>query len=204
MKVYDMYWFASLLDDDDDEGSMDHPRSTHHLLQHPWSIHHLLQHPWSIHHLLHHPLSIHHLLHHLCTFKYLRYHLYHHYHPLLPEDPYLTQAYRPLYLCNLFITTISSSANRREHTSVCGHTSSHHDRTARRCGKSASAFTIFRNQQQQINSTCCCCHQIRKFVCHTWAPTLAVKLAWLSYFGDEVLAQCTVLGCRERLGLPIV
>ena len=59
-----------------------------------------------------------------CIFMYLRYHLYHHCHPLLPEDPYLTQAYHPLYLCNLFITTISSSANRCEHTSGRhGHTS---------------------------------------------------------------------------------
>ena len=34
------------------------------------------------------------------------------------------------------------------------------------------------------------------------APTLAVKLARLSFFGDNVLAQCTVMGCREYPGLP--
>ena len=34
------------------------------------------------------------------------------------------------------------------------------------------------------------------------APTLAMKLAREAYFGEEVMAQCTVMGCREYPGLP--
>ena len=29
------------------------------------------------------------------------------------------------------------------------------------------------------------------------APTLAMKLAREAYFGEEVMAQCTVMGCRD-------
>ena len=35
------------------------------------------------------------------------------------------------------------------------------------------------------------------------APTLATKLAREAYFGDKVLGQCTVMGCRDHPGLPI-
>ena len=35
------------------------------------------------------------------------------------------------------------------------------------------------------------------------APTLATKLAIHSYFGERVLKQCTVSGCREQPALPI-
>ena len=31
-----------------------------------------------------------------------------------------------------------------------------------------------------------------------------MKLARLSFFVDEVLAQCAVMGCREWFGLPMV
>ena len=34
------------------------------------------------------------------------------------------------------------------------------------------------------------------------APTLAMKLARDAYFGEEVMARCTVMGCREYPGLP--
>ena len=34
------------------------------------------------------------------------------------------------------------------------------------------------------------------------APTLAMKLAREAYFGEEVMAQCTVMGCRDYPGLP--
>ena len=33
-------------------------------------------------------------------------------------------------------------------------------------------------------------------------PTLAVKLARESFFGEELMAQCTVMGCRGYPGLP--
>ncbi len=35
------------------------------------------------------------------------------------------------------------------------------------------------------------------------ASKMAVKLAKESYFGEEVLRQCTVMGCRQYPGLPI-
>ena len=34
------------------------------------------------------------------------------------------------------------------------------------------------------------------------APTFTVKLAKEAFFGDDVLAQCTVYGCRDYPGLP--
>ena len=34
------------------------------------------------------------------------------------------------------------------------------------------------------------------------APTLAVKLAREAFFGDDLMGQCTVMGCREYPGLP--
>lgn len=35
------------------------------------------------------------------------------------------------------------------------------------------------------------------------APTLTTKLAIAAYFGERVLKQCTVFGCREQPALPI-
>ena len=41
-----------------------------------------------------------------------------------------------------------------------------------------------------------------KLVKPSKAATFSVKLARESFFGDDVLAQCTTLGCREYPGLP--
>ena len=45
-------------------------------------------------------------------------------------------------------------------------------------------------------------HKFQKLRAIHKAPTLAVKLAQLSFFGDDVLAQCTAMGCREYHELP--
>ena len=42
-----------------------------------------------------------------------------------------------------------------------------------------------------------------KLCCESKIPTLATKLAREAFFGDNVLACCTVMGCREFSALPI-
>ena len=47
---------------------------------------------------------------------------------------------------------------------------------------------------------------IRKFPsyqCISRVPTLAQRLASQSYFGDDVLGKCTVMGCRNSPALPL-
>ena len=42
-----------------------------------------------------------------------------------------------------------------------------------------------------------------KLIVVSKAPTLATKLARDTFFGEDILRQCTVMGCREHPGLPI-
>lgn len=47
---------------------------------------------------------------------------------------------------------------------------------------------------------------IRKYPsyhCINRVPTLAQRLASQSYFGDDVLSKCTVMGCRDSPALPL-
>ena len=39
--------------------------------------------------------------------------------------------------------------------------------------------------------------------CISRVPTLAQRLASQSYFGDNVLSKCTVMGCRDSPALPL-
>ncbi|XP_064393574.1 uncharacterized protein LOC135341036 isoform X2 [Halichondria panicea] len=44
--------------------------------------------------------------------------------------------------------------------------------------------------------------QNKKFHYESKAPTLALRLAKLTYFGEDVMARCTPNGCRDRPALP--
>ncbi len=43
--------------------------------------------------------------------------------------------------------------------------------------------------------------QNKKLHCESKAPTLALRLAKLSYFGEDVMARCTPNGCRDQPAL---
>ena len=47
-------------------------------------------------------------------------------------------------------------------------------------------------------------NKYRTYCTESRVSTLAQRLAAKSYFGDRILARCTVMGCRSHPALPIV
>ena len=70
----------------------------------------------------------------------------------------------------------------------------------RRGGRILDSSTI---QKHKLSSPDDVAAANTKYAKPSKAPTFTVKLAKEAFFGDDVLAQCTVYGCRDYPGLPL-